>query len=143
MVNCLRSGIEHSSSRRVVQAMTVFGCFLRFPHKDFIASIRTFFSMKCRPTEDFRMYFWLESKMQGKQPPGNSLQSYLFLVTKLSFGKTVVLFSLFHFEIDLCMMTLPYSTSNAFIIRILKPLKKVQSCLCVNFPVEPFVLRCH
>ena len=63
-----------------------------------------FFPMKCRPTEDVRMYFWLETKMQGKQPPGNSLQSYLFLVTKLSFGKTVVRFSLSHFESDLCMM---------------------------------------
>ena len=60
--------------------------------------------MKCRPTEDVRMYFWLETKMRGKQPPDNSLQSYLFLVTKLSFGKTVVRFSLSHFESDLCMM---------------------------------------
>ena len=105
IVNCLRSGVAHSLSRRVVQAMTVFGCFLCFPHKDFIASIRIFFAMKCRPIEDVRMYFWLETKMQGKQPPSNSLQSYLFLVTKLSFGKTVVRFSLSHFKSDLCMMT--------------------------------------
>ena len=53
--------------------------------------------MKCHPTEHVRMYFWLETKMQGKQPPGNLLQSYLFLVTKLSFGKTVVHFSLSQF----------------------------------------------
>ena len=77
--------------------MTVFGCFLRFPHKDFIASIRIFFAMKCRPTEDVRMHFWLETKMQARQPPGNTLQSQLFLVTKLSFGETVVCTPFFFF----------------------------------------------
>ena len=61
--------------------------------------------MKCHPTEDIRMYFWLNTKMQGKQPPGNSLQSYLILVTKLFFGKTVVCFGFSHFESDLRMMT--------------------------------------
>ena len=35
------------------------------------------FPVKCRSTEDVGMYFWLETKMQGKQPPDNSLQSYL------------------------------------------------------------------
>ena len=114
MVSCLRSGIAHSSSRKGVQAMTVFGCFLRFPHKDFIASIRIFFAMKCHPIEDVRMYFWLETKMQGKQPPGNSLQNYLILVTKLSFGKTVVRFSLSRFESDDLYRIRPVLFSSGF-----------------------------
>ena len=37
---------------------------------------RIVFPMKCRPTEDVGMYFWLETKLQGKQPPRNSPQSY-------------------------------------------------------------------
>ena len=61
--------------------------------------------MKCRPTEDVGVYIWLETKMQGKQLPGNTLQSYLFLVTKLSFGETVVHFSLSYFSGGLWMMT--------------------------------------
>ena len=87
MVNCLRSGIKHSSSRRLVQAVIFFGWFLRFPHKDFIDSFRIVFPMKCRPTEDVGMYFLLETKMKGKQPPGNTLQSYLFLVTNYPSAK--------------------------------------------------------
>ena len=107
MVNCLNSGIKHSSSKRLVQAVTDFGCSLRFPHKDFIASFRIVLRMKCRPTEDLQMYFCLETKMQGKQRLGNTLQKYLFLVTKLSFdvGETVVHFSLSHFSGDLWMKT--------------------------------------
>ena len=50
--------------------------------------------------EDIRMYFLLKTKM-----PGNLLQSYLILVTKLSFPKIVICFSLSHFESDFCMMT--------------------------------------
>ena len=73
MVNCLRSGIKHSSSRKLVQAVTIFGCSLCFRRKDFIALFRIVFPMKCRPTEDVEMYFWLETKIQGKQPPGNTL----------------------------------------------------------------------
>ena len=98
MANCLRSGMKHLLSRRLVQVVTVFGWSLRFAHKDFIASFRIVFRLKCRPTEDVGMYFWLEIKMQGKQPPSNKLQSYLLLVTKLSFGEIVVHFSLFHFS---------------------------------------------
>ena len=105
MVNCLRSGIKHSLSRRLVQAVTDFGCSLRFPRKGFIASFRIVFPMKCRPTEDVGMYFWLETKMQAKQPPGNTLQSYLFFVTKLSFDETSVRFSLSHYSGGLWMMT--------------------------------------
>ena len=56
--------------------MTVFEYFLHFPHKNF-------FPIKGCRTEDVRMYFWLKTKMQGKQSPGNSLQSYLFLITKI------------------------------------------------------------
>ena len=142
MVNCLRSGIEHSSSRRVVQAMTVFGCFLRFPHKDFIASIRIFFAMKCHPIEDIKMYFWLETKIQSKQPPGNSMQSYLFLVTKLSFGKTVARFSLSHFKTDLCMMTFTVFDRQCFHQDFKTSQESLKSSVC-KFTVEPFVLRCH
>ena len=100
MVNCSNSGIKHSSSRRLVEGVTDFGCSLRFPHKDFIASFKIVLRMKCRPTEDVRTYFCLETKMQGKQRPGNMLQKYLFLVTKLSFdvGETVVHFSLSRFS---------------------------------------------
>ena len=105
MVNCLRSEIKHSSSRRLVQAVKLFGCTLRFPHKDFIALIRIVFIMKCRPTEDVGMYLWLETNTQGKQPQGISLQSYLFLVTKLPFDETFVRFSLSHFAGGLWMMT--------------------------------------
>ena len=79
VVNCSRSGIKHSSSKRLVQAVKVFGCSLRFPRKDFIALFRIVFPMKCHLIEDIEMYFWLETKMQGKQPLGNSLQSYLVL----------------------------------------------------------------
>ena len=61
--------------------------------------------MKCRPAEDVGMYFWFERKMEGKLPLGNTLQRYLFLVTKLSFGDTVVRFSLSHFSGGLWMMT--------------------------------------
>ena len=103
MVNCLRNEMKHLS-RRLVQAATDFGCSLRFPNKNFIASFRIVLRRKCRPTEDVGMYFWLETKMQGKQPPGNTLQGYLFLVTKLSFGETVVHFSLSHFSSGLWMM---------------------------------------
>ena len=45
------------------QTMTVSGCSLRFPHKDFVASFRIVLHMKCRPTEDAVTYFWLEKKM--------------------------------------------------------------------------------
>ena len=124
MVDCLRSWMKHSSSRRLVQAVRNFGCFLCFLHTDFIAPFRIVFPMKCCPTEDVGMYFWLETKMQGKQPPSNSLQSYLFLIKKLSFGETVVHFSFSHFQGGLWIWSLPYSTSNAF-IRILKLFKKV------------------
>ena len=124
MVNCLRSGIKHSSSRKLVQAMTVFGWSPRFPHKDFIATFRIVFLMRCRPNEDVGMYYWLETKMQFKEPLGNTLQCYLSLVTKLSFGETVVHFSISHFSGDLWIWPLPYSTNNAF-IKILKLLKEV------------------
>ena len=89
MVNCLRSVIKYSLSRRLVQAATDFGCSLCFPPKNLIASFRIVFRMKCRPTEDVGMYFCLETKMQGKQLPCNSLQSFLLLVTKLFFGETL------------------------------------------------------
>ena len=86
--------------------MTDFGCSLRVPHKDFIALFRIVLRTECRPTEDVGMYFWVETKMQGKQPLGNTLQSYLVLVTKLSFGETAVHFYLSHFLGGLWMMTL-------------------------------------
>ena len=101
MDNCLRSRIKHSSSRKLVQAVTVFGRSLCFPHEDFIASFKIVFPMTYRPTEDVGMYSWLETKMQGKEPSGNTLQICLSLVTKLSFGETVVHFSLSFFSGDL------------------------------------------
>ena len=101
-----------------------------------------FFPMKCCPTEDVRMYFWLETKMQGKQPLSNSLQSYLFLVTKLSFGQTVVRFSLSHFESDLCMMTFTVSDQECFHQDFKTPQEILKSFLC-KFTVEPLVMRCQ
>ena len=83
-----------------------------------------------------------EAKMQGKQPPGNTLQSYLFLDTKLSCGKTDVRFNLSHFSGGLWMVTFivfdqhcshqDFKTSQ----ESLKP-----SSFCKS-TVEPFVLRC-
>ena len=57
---------------------------------------------------------WLEPKMQSKQTPGASLQSYLFLVTKLSFGKTVVPSVFLTFRVICSWRPLSYWTSNAF-----------------------------
>ena len=68
IANCLRSGMKQLLSRRLVQVVTVFERSLRFVHKDFIASFGIVFLLKCRPTEDVGMYFWLEIKMQGKYP---------------------------------------------------------------------------
>ena len=78
MVNCLRSDIKHSSSRILVEAMTDFGCSLRYLQKNFIPSFRIVLRMKCRLTEDVEMYFWLETKTQGKQPPGNTFKGTCF-----------------------------------------------------------------
>ena len=115
MVTCLRSGIKHSLSRRRVQALIVFGYSLRFLLEDFIASFRIVLRMKCRPTEVVRMYFWLEIKMQDKQPPSNTLQSYLILVTQLSFGETVVHFSLSQFSGGLWLYRIrPVMLSSGF-----------------------------
>ena len=49
MVNCLRSGIAQSSSRRVFQTMTVFGCFLCFPHKGVSLPQSGFFPYEMSP----------------------------------------------------------------------------------------------
>ena len=136
MANCLRTGIKQSSSRKLVQALTGYGCSLRFPRNDFIVSFRIVFPMKCRLIEDIGMNFWLETKMQGKQLLGTLLQSYLVLVTKLYFGVTVVHFSLSHFSGGLWIWPLPYSPSNAF-IKIFKLLKLVWKFKAV------FLLQIH
>ena len=47
--------------------------------------------------QDVHVSGW-KQKFKDKQPSGNILQSYLFLVTKLSFGKTVSHFILSHFS---------------------------------------------
>ena len=104
MVNCLRSGINTPSSRRLVQAVTDFGCSLRFPHKNFIASFRIVLRRKVAPLKTSGCISGSKQKTQGKRPPGNSLQSYLFLLTKLSFGKTVVHFNFSHLSGGLWMM---------------------------------------
>ena len=132
MVNCLRSGIKHSSSRRLVQAVTVFGWSLRFPHKDFIDSFRIVCPMKCRPTEDVGMYSWLETKIQGKQPPGNTLQKHLFLVINYRSSKQLSTSVFLPSRVACGWWPLPYSTSSAF-IRISKPLKKVWKFKVVFF----------
>ena len=86
MVNCLRSGIAYSSSRRLDQAVTVFGCFLHFPLKDFIAWFRIFFPvpvnalLKIRKSFGFVRYaiFFNESFTVEKTTSISSLFSFFF-----------------------------------------------------------------
>ena len=117
MVNCLRSVIKHSSSRRLVQAATDFGCSLRFPHKIFIPSFRIVLRRKRRLTENFGTYFWLETKLQGKQQPGNTLQRYLFWSPNYRSVKQLSTSVFLTSRVACGWWTLPYSTSDA-VIRI-------------------------
>ena len=141
-VICLRSEIKHSSSRKLVQPVPVFGLSLCSQHKDFIASFRIVFSMKCRPNEDVGMYFGLETRIQGKQPPGNSLPSYLFLVTKQSFGEAVVSqFSLYHLPGVLWIMTFTMFDQQCFHLDFKTFQERLKPTSLCKFTAVTFVLR--
>ena len=94
---------------------TYFGSSVCFPHKDFIASSRIVFSMKRSTTEDVCINLLARKlRWKNKQLLDQTLQSYLFLVTKPSFGDKVVHLRLFRFSRCLWMITFPYLTSNCF-----------------------------
>ena len=102
--------------------------------------------MKCCSTEDVCMYFWLKTKMQGKHLPGNMLQSYLFLVTELSFAKhfsPLHSFSLLGWFVDddlYCIQPVVLSSGFHNLSRKFKSLKQPSFC---KFIIKPFGMMCH
>ena len=105
MVNFLRSGIAHLLSRRAVQAMTVFGFFLRFPPKDFIGSIRSFSLWYLAPLKTLGCIFGTKQKYKVNSHHVTRCKTTWFWSANYPSEKQLSA-SVFHFESDLCMMTI-------------------------------------
>ena len=124
IVNCLRSGTSQSLSRTVVQAITLFGCFPRFTHKDFIASVRIFSLWNVPTLKTLRFIFGSKQKCRVNRHQVTHCKATCFTSPSYPLEKQLTA-SVFVTSRVLCAWRhLPYSTSNVF-IRILKPLKKV------------------
>ena len=143
--NCLRSEIKHSSSRRLVQAVTEFGCSLPFQLKDFIATFRIVFRMKCHPTEDVGMYFLLETKMQGKGDQVARCKATCFWSPNYPLAKhfsPLQSFSLLGWLVDDDLYRIRLLVLSSRFYNLSRKFKSLKQSSFYKFAVEPFGLRC-